>query len=39
MYGGTVKVAKSRKTKRKSMTEAKYLEDASEQPGRKAKKA
>jgi len=39
MYGGTVKVAKSRKTKRKSMTEAKYLEDASEQSARKAKKA
>jgi len=39
MYGGSVKVAKSRKTKRKPMTEAEYLEDASEQPARKAKKA
>jgi len=39
MYGGNVKVAKSRKTKRKPMTEAEYLEDASEQPARKAKKA
>jgi len=38
MYGGNVKVAKSRKTKRKPMTEAEYLEDASEQPARKAKK-
>ena len=39
MYGGNVKVAKSRKTKRKPMTEVEYLEDASEQPARKAKKA
>jgi len=39
MYGGTVKVAKSRKTKRKPLTEAEYLEEASEQPARKAKKA
>jgi len=39
MYGGNVKVTKSRKTKRKPMTEAEYLEDASEQPVRKAKKA
>ena len=39
MYGGNVKVAKSRKTKRKPMSEAEYLEGASEQPARKAKKA
>jgi len=39
MYGGNVKVAKSRKTKRKPMTEAEYLEDSFEQPARKAKKA
>jgi len=39
MYGGNVKVTKSRKTKRKPMTEAEYLEDDSEQPARKAKKA
>jgi len=39
MYGGKVKVAKSRKAKRKPMTEVEYLEDASEQPARKARKA
>jgi len=39
MYGGNVKVAKTRKTKRKHMSEAEYLEGASEQPARKAKKA
>jgi len=39
MYGRNVKVAKSRKTKRKPMSEAEYLEGASEQPARKAKKA
>jgi len=39
MYGGNVKVAKSRKTKRKPMSEAEYLEGSYEQPARKAKKA
>ena len=39
MYGGNVKVAKSRKTKRKLVSEAEYLEGASEQPAKKAKKA
>jgi len=39
MYGGNFKVAKSRKTKRKPMTEAEYIEGASEQPSKKAKKA
>jgi len=39
MYGGNVKVAKSRKTKRKHVFEAEYLEGASEQPAKKAKKA
>jgi len=39
MYGGNAKVAKSRKTKRKPMSEAEYLEGASEQPAKKAKKA
>jgi len=39
MYGGNVKVAKSRKTKRKPVSEAEYLEGASEQPTKKAKKA
>jgi len=37
MYGGKIKVAKSRKTKRKPVSEAEYLEGASEQPS-KAKK-
>jgi len=39
MYGGTVKVAKSRKTNRKPLTEVEYLEDAFEQLARKARKA
>jgi len=38
MYGGNVKVAKSRKTKRKPVSEAKYMESASEQPAKKVKK-
>jgi len=38
MYGGNVKVAKSRKTKRKLVSEAEYLEGASKQPAKKAKK-
>jgi len=40
MYGGKIKVAKSRKTKRKPVSEVKYLEGASEQPakGKKAKR-
>jgi len=37
MYGGKVKLAKSRKTKRKPVSEAEYLEGASKQPP-KAKK-
>jgi len=39
MYGGAVKVAKSRKTKGKPLIEAEYLEEASEQPAKRAKKA
>jgi len=39
MYGGNVKVAKSRKTKRKPVSEAEYLEGACEQPAQKSKKA
>jgi len=39
MYGGVLPVAKSRKTKRKALTEAEYLNDAPEQPPKKAKKA
>jgi len=39
MYGGVLPVAKSRKTKKKPLSEAEYLDDASEQPTKKAKKA
>jgi len=40
MYGGALPVAKSRKTKRKALTEAEYLNDTPEQPQKKkAKKA
>jgi len=39
MYGWNVKVAKRRKTKRKPVSEAEYLEGASEQPAKKEKKA
>ncbi|RHN51788.1 hypothetical protein MtrunA17_Chr6g0472821 [Medicago truncatula] len=39
MYGGALPVAKSRKTKRKALTEDEYLDDAPEQPRKKAKKA
>jgi len=39
MYGGTLPVAKSRKSKKIALTEAEYLDDASEQPSQKAKKA
>jgi len=38
MYGENVKIAKSRKTKRKPVSEAEYLEGASEQPAQKSKK-
>jgi len=39
MYGGALPVAKSRKTKRKTLTKDEYLVDASEQLAKKAKKA
>jgi len=39
MYGGALPVAKSMKSKRKPVSEAEYLEEASEQPAKKAKKA
>ena len=39
MYGATLPVAKSRKTKRKALTKDEYLDDASEQPAKKSKKA
>jgi len=38
MYGGALPVAKSRKTKKRVITEAEYLDDVSEQPSKKAKK-
>jgi len=39
MYDGTLPVAKSRKSKKRALTEAEYLDDASEQPSQKSKKA
>jgi len=39
MYGGALPVAKSRKTKREALTKDGYLDEASEQPAKKAKKA
>jgi len=39
MYGGALPVIKSRKTKRKALSEAEYFKEASEQPAIKAKKA
>jgi len=39
MYGCALPVAKSRKTKRKALTKDEYLDEASEQPANKAKKA
>ena len=39
MYGGALPVAKSRKRKRKTLSEAEYLKEAYEQPTKKAKKA
>jgi len=39
MYGGTLPIAKSRKSKKRAFTEAEYLDDASEQPSQKAKKS
>jgi len=39
MYGGALPVAKSRKSKKRPLIEAEYLEDAPEQPPQKAKKA
>jgi len=38
MYGGALPVAKSRKSKKRALTEAEYLDDdASEQPSKKAR--
>jgi predicted XRE-type DNA-binding protein len=38
MYGGALPVAKSRKTKRKTLTKAEYLDDALEVPQKKKTK-
>jgi len=39
MYGGALPVAKSRKTKRKALTKDEYLDEGSEQPAKRVKKA
>jgi len=39
MFGGALSVVKGRKSKKRALTEADYLDDASEQPPKKAKKA
>ena len=39
MYGGTLPIAKSRKSKKRALTKAEYVEDAPEQASKKAKKS
>jgi len=39
MYGGVLPIAKSRRSKKRAMTEAEYVEDAPEQDAKKAKKS
>jgi len=39
MYGGALPIAKSRKSKKRAMTEAEYVEDAPEAASKKAKKS
>jgi len=39
MYGGALPVAKGRKSKKIALTEVEYLDDASEEPPKKSKKA
>jgi len=39
MYGGALSIAKSRKSKKRVMTEAEYIEDAPEKASKKAKKS
>jgi len=39
MYGGALPVAKGRKSKKRALTEAEYLDEASEEPPKKSKKA
>ena len=38
IYGGTLPIAKGRKSKKRALTKDEYLDDASEQPSKKAKK-
>ena len=38
MYGGALPIAKGRKSKKKALTEAEYLDEDSEEPPRKSKK-
>jgi len=39
MYGGALPVAKGKKSKKRALTEAKYLDEASEEPTKTSKKA
>ena len=39
MYGGALPVAKGRKSKKRALTKAEYLDEASEEPSKKPKKA
>jgi len=39
MYGGALPISKSRKSKKRALTEAEYVEDAPEQASKKAKKS
>jgi len=39
MYGGALPSAKSRKSKKRAMTKAEYIQDAPEQASKKAKKS
>ena len=39
MYGGPLPIAKSRRSKKRNMTEAEYVEDATEKDAKKAKKS
>jgi len=39
MYRGALPIDKSRKSKKRAMTEAEYVEDDSEQAAKKAKKS
>ncbi len=39
MYGGALLVTKGRKSKKRALTKAEYLDEASEEPPKKSKKA